>query len=152
VGENIELKRASAVQSSGTTGGYVHMGGKLGVIVALEGGSGAEVDELARDLAMHVAAADPTPIAVDRDGVSADTVETERRILTNQALESGKPENVVEKMVTGRMNKFYAEHCLLEQAFVKDPDTTVGKRVEGVGKDIRVESFVRFKLGEATSG
>ena len=83
---------------------------------------------------------------------AADARETERRILTNQALESGKPENVIEKMVEGRMNKFYAEHCLLEQAFVKDPDTTVGKRVEGVGKDIRVERFVRFKLGEATTG
>ena len=152
VGENIELKRASALATSGTTAGYVHMGGKLGVIVALKGGDGADVAVLARDLAMHVAAADPTPIAIDRDGVPEETVEMERRILTNQALESGKPENVIEKMVTGRINKFYAEHCLLEQPFVKDPDTTVGKLVEGVGSGIRVERFVRFKLGEATAG
>jgi elongation factor Ts len=152
VGENIELKRASSVETSGTTGGYVHMGGKLGVIVALGGGSGAEVETLAKDLAMHVAAADPTPVAVDREGVPADAVETERRILTNQALESGKPEAVVEKMVTGRLNKYFAEHCLLEQAFVKDPDITVGKLVEGVAKELIVERFVRFKLGEAATG
>ncbi len=67
-------------------------------------------------------------------------------------MQSGKPENVVEKMVEGRLRKFFAENCLLEQAFVKDPDTTVGKRVEGVGENIRVERFVRFKLGEATPG
>ena len=152
VGENIELKRASAFTAGGAAGSYVHMGGKLGVIIGIGGGSGGDVDELAKDLAMHVAAADPTPIAIDRDGVAADTVESERRILTNQALESGKPENVVEKMVTGRLNKFYAENCLLEQAFVKDPDMTVGKRVESVGADLKVEHFVRFKLGEAATG
>ena len=151
VGENIELKRAGALEASGTVGRYVHMGGKLGVIVALAG-SGDEIDTLAKDLAMHVAAADPTPIAIGRDDMPPEAVETERRILTNQALESGKPENVVEKMVTGRLNKFYAENCLLEQAFVKDPDTTVGKRIEGVGTDVRVERFVRFKLGEAATG
>lgn len=151
VGENIELKRVGAFQTVGTVGRYVHMGGKLGVIVSLNG-SGGEVDTLAKDLAMHVAAADPTPIAIDRDDVPQATVESERRILTNQARESGKPDDVIEKMVTGRLNKFYAEHCLLEQAFVKDPDTTVGKRIENVAKDIRVERFMRFKLGEAATG
>jgi elongation factor Ts len=148
VGENIELKRASAVEAGGVSGGYVHMGGKLGVIVALSGTAGDDGGALAKDVAMHVAAADPTPIAIDRDAMPQDAVETERRILTNQALESGKPENVVEKMVTGRLNKFYAENCLLEQAFVKDPDTTVGKLVG----DVQVERFVRFKLGEAGGG
>lgn len=151
VGENIELKRVSALQTGGTVGSYVHMGGKLGVIVSVDG-SGGEIDALAKDLAMHVAAADPTPIAIDRDDVPEATVESERRILTNQARESGKPDNVVEKMVTGRLNKFYAEYCLLEQAFVKDPDTTVGKRIEDVAKGTRIERFVRFKLGEAATG
>jgi len=148
VGENIELKRAAAVTAGSVAGGYVHMGGKLGVIVALAGADGEEGSVLAKDVAMHVAAADPTPIAIDREGMPEEAVETERRILTNQALESGKPENVVEKMVTGRLNKFYAENCLLEQAFVKDPDTTVGKLVGSV----QVERFVRFKLGEASAG
>ena len=153
VGENIELKRASAFAGAGTTGGYVHLGGKLGVIVSLEGAAGDTVDVLAKDVAMHVAASDPTPIAIDRDGVAAETVETERRILTNQALESGKPEKVIEKMVTGRLNKFFAEHCLLEQAFVKDPDQTVGKHLEAIaGSEIKVARFVRFKLGEAATG
>ena len=156
VGENIELKRASAFAGAGTTGGYVHLGGKLGVIVSLEGAAGDTVDVLAKDVAMHVAASDPTPIAIDRDGVAAETVETERRILTNQALESGKPEKVIEKMVTGRLNKFWAEHCLLEQAFVKDPDQTVGKLVEAIagsaGGEIKIARFVRFKLGEAATG
>ncbi|MEZ4218427.1 MAG: translation elongation factor Ts [Myxococcota bacterium] len=161
VGENIELKRAQGVDvGKGVTGGYVHMGGKLGVVVGLAtGASGAAVEELAKDVAMHVAAADPSPIAVDRDGVDADVVERERRILTNQAKESGKPDAVVEKMVSGRINKFFAEHCLLEQAFVKDPDTTIGKLVakvaKDVGADVAVASFVRFRIGEggeATEG
>ena len=158
VGENIELKRAEGVEvGNGATGGYVHMGGKLGVIVALEtGASGDAVDALAKDIAMHVAAADPSPVSIDRDSVPSDVIETEKRILTNQALESGKPENVVEKMVSGRINKFYAENCLLEQSFVKDPDLTVGKLVEKVagevGGEIRVASFVRYKLGEASQG
>jgi len=156
VGENIELKRASSLAGAGTTGGYVHLGGKLGVIVSLEGAAGDTVEALAKDVAMHVAASDPTPIAIDRDGVAAETVETERRILTNQALESGKPEKVIEKMVTGRLNKFFAEHCLLEQAFVKDPDQTVGKHIEAIagsaGGEIKVARFVRFKLGEAATG
>ena len=105
--------------------------------------------ELWSDSACSLTAA---PIAIGRDDVPQAMVESERRILTNQARESGKPDNVIEKMVTGRLNKFYAEHCLLEQAFVKDPDTTVGKRIENVAKDIRVERFMRFKLGEAATG
>ena len=155
VGENIELKRVSAVEVDGQAGGYVHMGGKLGVVVGLKTSAGGDaLDTLARDIAMHVAAVDPTPVAIDRDGVPADTIENEKRILTNQALQTGKPENVVEKIVSGRLQKYYSEHCLLEQAFVKDPDTSVGKLVEKVagelGGEVSVASFVRFKLGEAS--
>lgn len=158
VGENIELKRGQGISvPSGAMGGYVHMGGKLGVIVALEtSASGDAVDTLAKDIAMHVAANDPTPVSIDRDSVPAEVIDTEKRILTNQAVESGKPEAVVEKMVSGRINKFYAENCLLEQAFVKDPDLTVGKLVDKVagevGGEIRVASFIRYKLGEANQG
>jgi len=95
-----------------------------------------------------VAAHDPTPIAIDRDDMPAEVVEKERSFLTNQALESGKPENVVEKMVDGRINKFFAENCLVEQKFVKDPDKSVRDLVAEAGQ---VARFVRFKLGEAAS-
>lgn len=154
VGENIQLKRVATVEVEGVTGGYVHGGGKLGVLVALETGqSGEEVAGVAKDVAMHVAAHDPTPIAVDRDDMPADVVEKERAFLIAQAKESGKPENVVEKMVDGRINKFFAENTLLAQGFVKDPDKSVRDVLAEAGKaaggDIRVASFVRFKLGEA---
>ena len=156
MGENIQLKRVAAVDVKGVTGGYVHGGGKLGVLVALETGlSGDAAETVAREIAMHVAAHDPTPIAIDRGDVPASLIETERKILTNQALESGKPANVVEKMVDGRLNKFFAENCLLAQAFVKDPDTSVRDLLAKAGKAsggaITVKSFVRFKLGEAAS-
>ena len=149
LGENVELKRVSQVECGGVVGSYVHAGGRLGVMVALEGASGGDVTGVARDLAMHVAAIDPTPIAIDRDGVPADLVASEKSILRNQALQSGKPENIVEKIVEGRINKFFAEHCLLEQPFVKDPDTTVTKMLASASGDLKVASFVRFKLGEA---
>ena len=150
VGENVILKRVNQVSADGMVGSYIHAGGKLGVMVAIEGGNSEEVAAAARDLAMHVAAIDPTPIAVDREGVSADLVESEKDILRKQALQSGKPENIVEKIVEGRINKFYSENCLVEQPFVKDPDTTVGKLLSGIDKGLKVATFVRFKLGEAS--
>ena len=110
--------------------------------------AGDDIDAVIRDVAMHVAAHDPTPIAIDRDDMPAAEVERERKFLTNQALESGKPENVVEKMVDGRINKFFAENCLVEQKFVKDPDKSVREILSEAG---RVARFVRFKLGEAAS-
>jgi elongation factor Ts len=156
VGENIQLKRVACVDVKGFAGGYVHGQGKLGVLVGLETtAAGDEVGAVAKDVAMHVAAHDPTPIAVDRDGMPEELVAKERAFLTNQALESGKPEKVVEKMVDGRINKFFAEHCLLEQGFVKDPDKSVRDMLAEAGKaagsDIQVASFVRFKLGEAAA-
>jgi elongation factor Ts len=156
MGENIQLKRLATVDVKGVIGGYVHGGGKLGVLVALETGlSGEAAETVARDVAMHVAAHDPTPIAVDRGDVPTAVIEQERKILTNQALESGKPANVVEKMVDGRMNKFFSENCLLAQGFVKDPDTKVSDLLANAGKAaggvITVKSFVRFKLGEAAA-
>jgi len=147
VGENIELKRVARVEvSDGVVGGYVHMGGKLGVVVGLSGGGD---DGLARDVAMHVAAHDPTPIAVSRADVPAEVVDKERELLRREALQSGKPEKVIDKIVDGRINKFYAENCLLEQAFVKDPDRTVGDLVKSAGSGVSVVAFRRFKLGEA---
>lgn len=158
MGENIELKRVARLSvDSGVTGGYVHAGGKLGVIVGIRAKQAdPKLEELAKDVAMHVAAADPTPLAVDPDGVPADVVEAERRVLTAQAESSGKPANVVEKMVEGRMRKFFAENCLLQQAFVKDPDHSVGDVVNSVAKEAGVEAtvsgFVRFRLGEESTG
>lgn len=149
VGENIQLKRVASVEVSGVAGGYIHGTGGLGVLIALETDkAGEEIDAVIRDVAMHVAAHDPTPIAIDRDDMSAESVEKERSFLTKQALDSGKPEAVVEKMVNGRINKFFAENCLVEQKFVKDPDKTVRELLAGAGQ---VAHFVRFKLGEAAS-
>jgi elongation factor Ts len=154
VGENVQLKRAACIAvDAGTTGGYVHAGGKLGVIVGLRGGSGDQVEALAKDLAMHVAAHDPTPVSVERSGVPEAVIAKERELLRREAEQSGKPANVIDRIVEGRLNKFYAENCLLEQGFVKDPDRSVGDLVKeasaGAGAELSVVGFARFKVGEA---
>jgi len=149
LGENIQLKRVASVDVPGLAGGYIHGAGGLGVLIALETDqTGDDVESVIRDIAMHVAAHDPTPIAIERDDMPAELVEKERTFLTNQAIKSGKPENVVEKMVDGRINKFFAENCLVEQKFVKDPDKSVREILSEVG---RIARFARFKLGEAVS-
>ncbi len=152
VGENIVLKRVAQVSvEKGLAGGYIHAGGKLGVIVAIESGAdAATLSEPVKGLAMHVAAVDPTPVAIDRSEVPAEIVNSERSILRKQAIDSGKPENIVDKIVEGRINKYYAENCLVEQAYVKDPDTSVGKMLEAASSDVKVAAMVRFKLGEAS--
>ena len=149
------LKRAErlAVESGGRLGGYIHAGGKLGVLVGLRSAAaGAEVDALAKDLAMHVAAADPTPMAVNRDGIPPETLERENAIYRKQAEQSGKPEKVIEKIVEGRLAKFYREVCLVDQAFVMDPDRSVGQLLKEaskqLGQEVAVTGFVRFKLAE----
>ena len=158
LGENVELKRVSrVVVDTGVVGGYVHAGGKLGVVVGIASGAKNErLEGLAKDIAMHVAAADPTPLAVDRSGMAEETVEAERRVLTAQAEQSGKPPKVIESMVEGRLRKFFAENCLLEQAFVKDPDSSVGDVAkaagQAVGAEVQVTEFARFRLGEESPG
>jgi elongation factor Ts len=149
VGENIVLKRVATVVADGLVGGYVHGGGKLGVLVGVTTKAPAGAVETAKDLAMHIAAADPTPLAVDRSGIDGSVLEKEQAILRAQALESGKPENIVDNIVKGRINKFYAEHCLLEQPFVKDPDKKISDVLAAAG-GASVTGFVRFKLGEST--
>jgi elongation factor Ts len=156
IGENIVLKRVArlGVRGSGRVGGYVHAGGKLGVLVGLNtDAQGPDVETLAKDLAMHVAAADPTPLAIDRAGVPEDLVARERELYRKQAEQSGKPGKVIERIAEGRLNKFFSEVCLLEQAFVKDPDRRVGDLLRDVGAqlggDVTVNGFVRFKLGES---
>jgi len=139
VGENISVRRISIIEHAGPIGFYTH-GARIGAIVALEGGD----DDLARDISMHVAAINPA--CIDESGVPAETLERERRIFSEQAAESGKPAEIIEKMVTGRIAKFLKEVTLVGQPFVKDSDQTVGKLLEGAGAS--VSSFVRFEVGD----
>ena len=138
IGEKISIRRFVTYETEGKLTTYIHMGGKIGVLVELTGGS----DELGKDVAMQIAAANPS--AVDRAGVDASELEHEKEILRKQALEEGKPEKIVEKMVAGRINKFYKEVCLVEQIFVKDNEKTV-KDILGKEKVLR---FTRWQLGE----
>lgn len=139
VGENISVRRFERVEAVDHLGNYAH-GARIGVLVSMSGGNA----ELARDVAMHVAASNP--LCVDEDGVPADMLERERRIITEQAAESGKPPEIVEKMVTGRVAKFLREITLLGQPFVKDPDVSVGKLLKSA--DAKVNVFIRYELGE----
>ena len=154
IGENIQLKRVEKlVAAGGVTGGYIHAGGKLGVMVGLATSArGDAVAALAKDIAMHVAAADPSPVSIDRDGVPKELLDREAEIFKIQALKEGKPEKIVERIVEGRIKKYYAEVCLLEQPFVKDPDKSVSKLLaEAGGKlggPVQVVAFKRFRLGE----
>jgi len=139
VGENISVRGATIVSADGPIGFYTH-GARIGAIVALEGGN----EDLARDIAMHVAATNP--ICIDETGVPADMLEREKRIFSEQAAESGKPPEIVEKMVTGRLAKFLKEITLVGQPFVKDPDISVGKLLAKM--DASAKEFVRFEVGE----
>ena len=156
LGENVVCKRVARLnEPGGLVGGYVHAGGKLGVLVALRPTArGAGAEAVAKEVSMHVAAADPSPVALDRGGVPADLLARERELFAKQAAQTGKPEKVIEKIVEGRINKFYAEICLLEQPFVMNPDQTIEQMLAQKGKelgaDVAVTGFVRFRLG--TSG
>ena len=154
LGENIVVKRASQVAApqGGVVGGYVHAGGKLGVLVALATKTaGPALQALAKDVAMHVAAADPSPLAVDRSGVAKELLDSERAIFRKQAEQTGKPPAVIEKIVEGRIGKFLSEICLVEQPFVKDPDRSIGDLLREVGTQlggaVAIASFQRFKVG-----
>jgi elongation factor Ts len=139
VGENISLRRFERIEAADHLGNYTH-GARIGALVSMSGGNA----ELARDVAMHVAATNP--VCIDEGGVPADTLERERRIFAEQAAESGKPPEIVEKMVSGRVAKFLKEITLLGQPFVKDPDVSVGKLLKGA--DATVLGIVRYEVGE----
>ena len=143
IGEKISLRRFEIVTKTDNDafGEYLHMGGSIGVLALLEGTTDAT---LAKDIAMHVAAVNPK--YVSRDQVSEEAINHEREVLKQQALNEGKPEKIVEKMVEGRLSKFFEDICLLEQSFVKDPDQKVKKYVEGKGASVK--SFVRYEVGE----
>ena len=139
IGENITVRRVHAVEGA-NIGGYVHGNGKIAVLTSLTAGS----SELAKDVAMHVAAVNPQ--VARAEDMSAELLEKERAIYVAQAAESGKPADIVEKMVEGRVKKFLAESSLVEQPFVKDPDLKVGKLMKDAGADI--VTFCRFEVGE----
>ena len=157
IGENMDLRRAASLSATpGVVASYVHGQvapglGKIGVLVALESEADpAGLTALGKQLAMHVAAAQPQ--AVDIDDVDQSSLERERQVLSEQARASGKPEEIIEKMVQGRLRKYYEEVCLLEQTYVIDGETKVRKALEQAGKDlgaaIKVVGFVRLQLGE----
>ncbi len=152
IGENMGIRRLARIDAGqGVVTSYIHGNGKIGVLVELQTESTDEkVAALGKQLAMHVAAA--APQYLDRDSVPADVVEKEKEIMRVKAIESGKPEKIVEKIILGQINKFFGEVCLLEQAFVIDPDQKVGKLVEALAKelgtDVKLNSYVRFQLGE----
>ncbi|NNU82609.1 elongation factor Ts [Geobacillus sp. BMUD] len=143
IGEKITLRRFAVVNKADgeTFGAYLHMGGRIGVLTLLAGNASEDV---AKDVAMHIAALHPK--YVSRDDVPQEEIAHEREVLKQQALNEGKPEKIVEKMVEGRLNKFYEDVCLLEQAFVKNPDVTVRQYVESNGATIK--QFIRYEVGE----
>lgn len=139
IGENIKLRRMERVHCDGSVGAYLH-GSRIGVLVALKNGD----ESLAKDIAMHVAAT--RPMVVNQSQVSTDAIENERDIFTAQARESGKPQEIIDKMIEGRINKFVDEVSLLGQPFVKDPNKKVGQLLKE--KNAEVVSFLRFEVGE----
>lgn len=150
-----KANKAGRVATEGVVQSYIHAGGRIGVLVEVN----CETDfvamtdpfkDFARDIAMQIAAASPR--YVSREEVPQEEIEKEKEILTAQALNEGKPEKIVAKMVEGRISKYYEEYCLLEQSFVKDPDKTVSQllneKVSTIGENITIRRFVRYELGE----
>lgn len=150
----VAAKRAGRSTSEGVVQPYIHAGGKLGVMVEI----GCETDfvaktdafqDFARDIAMHIAAVNP--IAIEKSSVPQETIDREKDIYSQQALESGKPANIVEKIVSGKMDKFFAEVCLLDQKFVKNPDLSIqdllNELVAKMGENISIKRFVRYQVG-----
>ncbi len=154
-GLSAAAKKAGRSTSEGMVGHYIHAGGKIGVLVEVncETDFVARTDRfqgLVRDVAMHIAAADPR--VVDRDDVAEEVVESERRIFREQAIETGKPEQVIDRIVEGKLEKFYSESVLLEQSFVKDSDKSIGglvaEAIANLGENIQIRRFTRYRLGD----
>jgi elongation factor Ts len=148
-------RRAGRVTSEGQIGSYVHAGGKIGVMVEVncETDFVAKTDDFqafAKDIAMHIAAS--SPLYIQRENVPPEVLEREREIYRAQAREAGKPEKIMEKIVEGKLEKFYGEVCLLEQPFIKDPDRTVQDLLNGLigklGEKVEIRRFLRFQVGE----
>ncbi|TVY10628.1 translation elongation factor Ts [Paenibacillus cremeus] len=148
-------KKEGRIATEGMIESYIHAGGKIGVLVEVNSetdfvAKNVQFKEFVRDVALHIAAANPKFLR--RDEVPQEALDKEREILTNQALNEGKPEKIVEKIVEGRLSKYYEEYCLLEQPFVKDPDKTVEQllkeKIATIGENLSIRRFVRYELGE----
>lgn len=148
-------KKAGRIATEGAVESYIHAGGKIGVLVEVNCetdfvGKTDKFRQFVRDVAMQVAAANP--LYIRREEVPTEDLEKEKEILRAQALNEGKPEKIIEKMVEGRISKFYEENCLMEQSYIKDPDKTIdqllNEMVSQIGENISIRRFVRFELGE----
>jgi len=157
-GVSVAAKKATRVTSEGSVGHYIHAGGKIGVLVEVncESDFVARTDdfkELVHDIAMHITASDPK--YVRKEDVTKADFDREKEIFLDQAIKSGKPANIAEKMVTGKMEKFYEEVCLLEQPFIKDQTISIAQliaaKIGKLGENISVRRFARFKVGDATA-
>ncbi|WNR46675.1 translation elongation factor Ts [Paenibacillus roseipurpureus] len=154
-GLSAAANKAGRIATEGAVESYIHAGGKVGVLVEINCetdfvGKTEQFRTFCKDIAMHIAAANPT--YVRREEVPTEALEKEKEILRNQALNEGKPEKIIEKMVEGRIGKYYEEFCLMEQQFVKDPDKTIdqllNEKIAAIGENISIRRFVRFGLGE----
>ena len=149
IGEKISVRRFARYEATGTVDSYIHMGGKVGVLIEAAGVLGENAAEVIHDCALQVAAASPVaPEYVRREEVRADHLEHEKEILVAQARNEGKPEKIIEKMVEGRIKKFYQDVCLLEQAFVKDGDISVQTMINQKAKGLEIVRFTRYKMGD----
>lgn len=147
IGENMKVRRVQQLKTeTGMVFGYIHFGSKLGTVVVLEGARGKEIEEIGKDLAMHVAAANPKYL--NSNAVDKTELEQEKEIARKKLREQNKPENMIEKIVEGQMTKFYKEVCLVEQAFVKDPEINITAYLKKSGKPLSISSFARFQVGE----
>jgi elongation factor Ts len=154
-GLSAAANKAGRIATEGAVESYIHAGGKVGVLVEINCetdfvGKTEQFRTFCRDIAMHIAAANPS--YVRREEVPTEALEKEKEILRNQALNEGKPEKIIDKMVEGRIGKYYEEFCLMEQAFIKDPDKTIdqllNEKISAIGENISIRRFVRFGLGE----
>ena len=149
IGENIVLRRYARFGGAGAVGAYVHHNAKVGTLVEVAGITGEAGQQLARTIAEHVTAGVPTvPVAVTRDDVPAALVDRERRIFSEQAAASGKPANIVEKMVQGRIDKYYKEVTLLDQPWVRDDSKSIADLVKAAGAGVSIRRFARFQIGQ----
>ncbi len=147
IGENINFRRVEYLRvENGFITGYNHMQGKIGSLIVLEGARDAKGTELATDIAMHIAASSPRYL--ERSQISSAELEEEKKVLSKQLADSGKPAPVVEKILEGQINKFYADTCLLDQPFVKEPKLSVSQYLKASGSPVKAVRFVRFQLGE----
>jgi elongation factor Ts len=149
IGENIVLRRYARFAGNGAVGAYVHHNGKVGTLVEVAGISGEEGQKLASTIAEHITAGVPTvPVAVSREDVPAELVDRERRIFSEQAAASGKPENIIQKMVDGRIDKYYKEVTVLDQPWVRDDSKTIRDLVKAAGAGATIRRFARFLIGQ----